>query len=1122
MFQITSIRRKLSFFLVFTFTFLFIFQLSLPWVNAKEAPKPEPKDWHISGIMAAVDDVYPQVQALAFDKLTKYELKNLNKKQAEKIAKKTANLLKDKKVDSSVRSSAAWALGNLGDAAKPYVKDIAALLKDEKIDDYVRGSAAEALGNLGDAAKPYVKDIAALLKDEKVDSFVRSRVAEVLGNLGDAAKPYAEDILALLKEEKVYSLTRNRAAEALGNLGDAAKPYVEDILALLKDEKVDSDIRSGAAIALGNLGHIAKPYLKDIVAILKDENVDSDVRASAAQALGNLGNVAKPYVKDILAFLKDENINSRVRYSAAKGLANLGDTAKPYIQDIFTLLKNKIFKAYIINDATEVLDNLGDAAKPYIQDIVAIVKDEKVNSSVRSDVAKALVNLGDAAKPYVKDIAAILKDEKVDSDVRGGAAVALGNLGDAAKPYVKDIAALLKDQKVDSDVRGGAAVALGNLGDAAKPYVKDILAFVKDEKVDSYVHGSDVRGDAAQALGKIEQLSLNQVLLVLNNFYYYYQREGDLDKWRFQTYFLAGGTKEVKTLLKWLAHYDSTKIPTKLTHKEAKKTLQLFAKIWQPSQDLRLRKDLADKIVRVTKLVSWQPQDIVLLQTHYNNLKNAKYSQADSIESVIIQLKGWRWFFNFRNIIFIHAAFWILLIFAYPKSPQIQAIFFWNPWIRKIFGMVYVGFLLTWVPFLRRKLFQPFKPSLLADAKLDNFDEKSYFSSSRIVKNRDSKQFLTITAAIPNIKGQTVLIGDSGLGKSMFLRHLAKTSQQTVVYLLASKCEKGVIAAIQAKLHGQAQDAGFLKNLIYSGAIDICIDGLNEVTADTRSQIKQFVESYFRGNIIMTTQPLEWEPPTTAKIFYLKPLQQQQIEEFLISRQLQNGEDVTVQGAAYEKACKKYLKQAFNNRQPQEELDAIERVLSNPMDLTLVAQMLSQGKQPDLFRLQEQQYNLMAAEYKQEWGHSFPLKKFSSSVYDMRLSDGTTLDTEEYHQELLSLEDEKYKMVISRQWQSKNGEPMKEWYFRHDKIMDFFLVQNFLGDSDEIQIRLNEHIGDPRFRGVYFLLANFLEANAAFQLRETLILYAANTNDHTVSDTFVKLLHSRVATLKNNSLIVPS
>ncbi|MEO0687771.1 MAG: PBS lyase, partial [Cyanobacteria bacterium J06649_11] len=342
------------------------------------------------------------------------------------------------------------------------------------------------------------------------------------------------------------------------------------------------------------------------------------------------------------------------------------------------------------------------------------------------------------------------------------------------------------------------------------------------------------------------------------------------------------------------------------------------------------------------------------------------------------------------------------------------------------------------------------------------------------------------------------------------LRHLAKTSPQTVVYLPATKCSKGVIKAIQEKLHGQAQDARFLKNLIYSGAIDICIDGLNEVTADTKSLIKQFVESYFRGNIIMTTQPLEWEPPTTAKVFYLQPLQSKQIEEFLISRELPNSKDIPLQGDEYQKICKDYLKQAFNNQQPSEELAAIKRVLSNPMDLTLVAQMLSQGKQPNLFHLQEQQYNLMADEYKQEWGHSFPLKKFSSSVYEMRLNDDTTLNDEEFHQELLSLEDEKYKMVISRQWKSKNGEPMKEWYFRHDKIMDFFLVQNFLGDSNEIQARLKEHIGDPRFRGVYFLLANLLEPDAAFQLRESIIQYAADTNDHTVSDTFVKLLRSKM------------
>jgi hypothetical protein len=91
------------------------------------------------------------------------------------------------------------------------------------------------------------------------------------------------------------------------------------------------------------------------------------------------------------------------------------------------------------------------------------------------------------------------------------------------------------------------------------------------------------------------------------------------------------------------------------------------------------------------------------------------------VQSAINEQEFWKWFATARNTIFIHAAFWLALIFAYPKFPQVQAIFFWNPWVRKILGVGYVGFLLTWVPFLRRKLFEPFKPSLLADAGLDNF-----------------------------------------------------------------------------------------------------------------------------------------------------------------------------------------------------------------------------------------------------------------------------------------------------------------------------------------------------------------------------------------------------------------
>ncbi|MBN3941053.1 HEAT repeat domain-containing protein, partial [Nostoc sp. NMS9] len=659
-------------------------------------------------------------------------------------------------------------------------------------------------------------------------------------------------------------------------------------------------------------------------------------------------------------------------------------------------------------------------------------------------------------------------------------------------------------------VRSGAASALGNLGDAAAKYVPDIANILKDEKVNAYV-----RYGAASALGKIKQLKLEEVVIVLNYIYepnqgIFGSDTGNFEFWRFLSYFLSGGTDEVKTLLTLLGRPERKTIPEELTHEQGKKTLEVFLKAWKPSEGLdRLREDLAEQIsiVAENKKVHWKWQDIGLLQSHYNNLETSYPNKAYAVRSQIINLEGWGWFFKARNTIIAHIAFWLALIFAYPKFPQVQAIFFWNPWVRRILGVGYVGFLLTWFPPFRRKLFEPFKPSLLADAGLDNFYDQSYFPESK-VKVPVSGDILPITAALPSIQGQIILEGDSGLGKSMFLRHLLKNQERIVVYLPAQKCHKGVIEAIQDKLHGQAQDASFLKNLIYSGAIDICIDGLNEVTAETRAKICQFVESYFRGNIIMTTQPLEWTPPSTAKIYKLQPLEQQQIEEFLISRQPRLPQDAKIQGADYAKACTDYLTEVFQ-QQAKEELDAVRRILSNPMDLTVVALMLSQGKHPNLFRLQEQQYNLMAAEYLKEWNQEFPLKKFSAAVYEMRLEDKQALPADEFQQVAMSLSDEKYKMVVSRQWQDEKGEAKKEWYFRHDKIMDFFLVQNFLGETDAAEGLLVDRMGDPRFRGVYFLLATLLEIDAAKKLREELIQYAADTKDNTVSNTFVQLLRTR-------------
>jgi len=446
-----------------------------------------------------------------------------------------------------------------------------------------------------------------------------------------------------------------------------------------------------------------------------------------------------------------------------------------------------------------------------------------------------------------------------------------------------------------------------------------------------------------------------------------------------------------------------------------------------------------------------------------------------------------------------HALFWLALITVYPRSRIVQAIFFWNPWIRRFTGLGYVGFALTWVPFLRTKLFAPFEPSLIADAALDAFDEAAYFPDS-VVKEKASGCQRPLREAIPAIRGQIVLEGESGIGKTMFLRSLVKRARRVVVYLPAKKCVGGVLEAIQAKLHGPAQDPAFLRNLIYSGAFDICIDGLNEVSADARAKITGFVESYFKGNILMSAQPLEWTPPATAKSYVLEPLTESQIETFLLSRKTSLPNDAQLVGDAYEQTCRHYLTATLDPQQSPETLAAMRQLLSNPMDLTLVAAMLARGETPDLFRLQQQQYRIMAEDYRGKHLHKFPLRQFAEAVYQMRLQDEDSLPVGEFAEELQCME--RHKMAVSRSL-DESGKSRTEWHFRHDKIADFFVVQAFLGPDND---KPEKHLGDTRFRGVYLQLARLLPLDDARALERRLIDYAADTKDHTVSDTFIQLL----------------
>jgi hypothetical protein len=334
------------------------------------------------------------------------------------------------------------------------------------------------------------------------------------------------------------------------------------------------------------------------------------------------------------------------------------------------------------------------------------------------------------------------------------------------------------------------------------------------------------------------------------------------------------------------------------------------------------------------------------------------------------------------------------------------------------------------------------------------------------------------------------------------MRRLVKRSPRLKAFILANECAEGVLNAVQLRLTGAIAHAEFLQALIYRGAIDIYIDGLNEVNADTRAKISQFVEGNSFCTVLISTQPLlDWNPPIGSRVFRLQPLDKAQIEKFLVH----HSQSLEVTGSSdFGDRCHNFVTQALDDQQPKEFLDAVVRILSNPMDLTVVAEMLAKAQNPDLLHLQEQQFQIMAAAYSQKAGRPFPLMAFAEEVYELRKTDATVLPSDRWPDEVAALYTSK--MVIRRFHQTEDGGSVRHHYFRHDKIAEYFILQTFLGADNQ---RIEEHLDDPRFRGVYFLLATQLPVGAATALREKLILHAADTNDNSISNRFVQLVSTR-------------
>jgi HEAT repeat protein len=981
--------------------------------------------------------------------------------------------------DEDIRKRAVEQLRNF--KVKKSINALVSSLEDDDI--YVREYAVNSLNYIGD--KQVAKPLIIALKNSDPD--IRGLAAEYLRFHGSQEVIYAlRQALNDLSEGVKY-----QALKTLQSLN--ASFEVEILIPFLTDES--EGVRSIASELITK--HKGKRATKALIESLDDDS-ESAVFHKWVALTKVAGESEIPFFSSILI---DPEYFVEDRQHAAIALGNIGtekaiDTLIEALNDDSDIIFGAVTKSLARSGNDKAIATL--VARLKRASVFRRIKLLVALSYVKGELAVNLLTnaLSDNSK-NVRYAAIHLLSDIEGEKANGGLVIAL-NSDDKA----------LREAAIEHLVDRGATTSINYIiSTMSKQDEYGKTRFIRTLQKLADLKMRSREKDAAELLSPFPDKNLELVLTVLKDIYDNSTRK---DYIRYNAHLFAERDENATIIAKWLGEpgISTPDLLATLSNNESRiDVLKAFRKAWDFSDiGSKLRNDLARNITAVLNDLSVNIKDestIVLLSEIRDELSKRNYQSAVTAFDVkITDISKHNKASIGLGILLSQLTFWILLLLAYPHYPIIQSIFFWNPWVRRIVGLGYIGFLLTWVPSLRRILFRPFTDNLLVDANLESFNDDDYFEGCEVaISGRN--QIDPIAKEIALATGQVIIEAESGMGKSMCLKQYAMFSKNIVAFIPAFRCKNGVMTALQEKLHGPANDEVFLKSLIHSGSINICIDGINEVSPQTRANITEFADKYFRSNIIMSTQPMEWSKPVMAKTWKLQPLSPQHIKQFLLSRRgtLKIGQQLSE--VEYVSACETYLKQVLNDDIPEEVMQTTFKVLSNPMDLTIIAQIIGNRKSPQLFNLREQQYQAMAEDYMLTHYSPFPLEQFAENCFDMRLNDFEKINEEHFANEIACLD--RHKMVVVK-YKEANGNVLKDWKFRHDKIMDYFVAQTFLGDKNSRQV---EYLDDARFRGVYFLLGDLLPIEQAEILRESLIQYAAKERDHSVSDDFISILNAR-------------
>jgi hypothetical protein len=220
------------------------------------------------------------------------------------------------------------------------------------------------------------------------------------------------------------------------------------------------------------------------------------------------------------------------------------------------------------------------------------------------------------------------------------------------------------------------------------------------------------------------------------------------------------------------------------------------------------------------------------------------------------------------------------------------------------------------------------------------------------------------------------------------------------------------------------------------GSPDIFVDAVQEALPEVQPRLTKDVEALPDGNFLLTTQPSAWTPPAGAQVMELQPLRPQDMAPFLLKQgtaaiEAAGTGSLPERQRAFTTQVQRFLDSLAQRGPDDPEGLALRRMLGNPMEAALAAELLAAGQMPDPHRLLEQRMEHVGEDYETEHGGEFPAQRFGAWLLAWRRSGAPALNLSGFETEAAFLA--RHRLL------RKGAGDDAGWRFRHDKILEWFV-----------------------------------------------------------------------------------